>query len=103
MQGITSYTYEKFNCHDSTKYYNFFIHWSSFYAYTLAADRESVNKSEPKIYVSPNKAYASVELHKPEEVHMHVYEELSKAAQSQETVITTRNEAYASWTMQYNN
>ena len=54
-----------------------------------------------KIHVSPNEAYASVELHKPEEVH--IYEELGNATQSQGIVITTRNEAYVSWTMQHSN
>ena len=39
--------------------------------------------------------YANVQLHKAEEVH--IYEDMHSAAQSQRTVITTRNEAYASW------
>jgi hypothetical protein len=49
--------------------------------------------------VSRNEAYASVELHKPEEVQ--IYEELEIATENQGTVITTRNEAYASWTMRH--
>ena len=53
---------------------------------------ESLNE-EPKIHVSPNEAYASVQLHKPEEVH--IYEELNSVTQNQETVITTKNEVYA--------
>ena len=57
--------------------------------YTLIANKE------PKIHISPNEAYASVQLqlHKPETDEVHVYEELS---QTQGTVIMARNEAYAS-------
>ena len=86
------------NLHKSLEINSIYFEFPFNTPYALAA--ESVSKSEPKIFVSPNEAYASVELHKPEEVHMHIYEELSKAAQCQETVITTRNEAYASWTIQ---
>ena len=61
---------------------------------------ESANEG-PKIKVSHNEAYANVQLHKAEEVH--IYEDLHSATQSQGTVITTRNEAYASWTTQCSN
>ena len=44
--------------------------------------------------MSCNEAYANV--HKAEE-EVHIYEDVHSAAQSQGTVITTRNEAYASW------
>lgn len=57
--------------------------------FTLTFTAEAVNE-EPKIHVSPNEAYARVELHKPEELC--IYDEL----QIQATVITTRNKAYAS-------
>jgi hypothetical protein len=72
---------------------------SLYHAYALIA--KSVNKSESKIQVSRNEAYGSVELHKPEEVQ--IYKELEIATENQGAVITTRNEAYASWTMQHNN
>lgn len=53
--------------------------------------------SKPKIHISPNEAYASVQLqlHKPESDEVHFYEELnSSVTPSQGTVTTARNEAY---------
>ena len=54
---------------------------------------ESVSE-ECKIHVSPNEAYANIELHKPDQ-EVHIYEELCSSTQHRGTVITARNEAYA--------
>ena len=72
------------------------IRYHDIHVYSLTG--ESANEEPKIIKLSRNEAYANVQLHKAEE-EVHIYEDLHSAAQSQGTVITTRNEAYASWTM----